>query len=48
MKKEERLNALEVALANEMREREFYHKNAERCRNPLGKSMFKQIADDEL
>jgi rubrerythrin len=48
MKKEERLNALEVALTNEMREREFYLKSAERCRNKLGKSMFKQIADDEL
>lgn len=48
MKKEERLNALEVALANEMREREFYLKNSERCKNKLGKSMFKQIADDEL
>ena len=48
MKKEERLNALEVALTNETREREFYLKSAERCRNKLGKSMFKQIADDEL
>ncbi len=47
MKKEERLNALEVALNNEMRERDFYLMNAKRCRNPLGKSMFKQIADDE-
>ena len=44
MKKEERLNALEVALANETREREFYLKSAERCRNPLGKSMFKQFS----
>jgi rubrerythrin len=44
----ERLNALEVALANEMKEREFYLKNAERTRNPLGKAMFKQIGDDEL
>lgn len=48
MKKEERLNALDVALTNEMREREFYLKSAERCRNKLGKSMFQQIADDEL
>ena len=48
MKKEERLNALEVALTNEQREREFYLKSAERCRNKLGISMFKQIADDEL
>lgn len=45
---QERLNALEVALNNEMREREFYLKNAERTTNPVGKAMFKQIADEEL
>jgi rubrerythrin len=44
----ERLNALEVALNNEMREREFYYKNASRTKNPLGKKMFQQIGDDEL
>jgi rubrerythrin len=44
----ERLNALEVALNNEMREREFYLKNAKRSKNPLGKAMFQQIGDDEL
>jgi rubrerythrin len=44
----ERLNALEVALNNETREREFYIKNAKRTKNPLGKKMFKQIGDDEL
>ena len=48
MKPEERLNALEVALNNETREREFYLKNAERTKNPLGKAMFLQIADEEL
>jgi rubrerythrin len=44
----DRLNALEVALNNEMRERAFYLKHAERTKNPLGKAMFQQIADDEL
>ncbi len=44
----DRLNALEVALMNEMRERVFYLSNANRTKNPLGKEMFKQIADDEL
>jgi rubrerythrin len=44
----ERLNALDVALNNEMKEREFYLKNAERTKNALGKAMFKQIGDDEL
>jgi rubrerythrin len=48
MNETERLNALEVALNNELREREFYLKNAERTRNALGKAMFKQIADEEL
>jgi rubrerythrin len=44
----ERLNALDVALNNEMKEREFYLKNAERTKNALGEAMFKQIGDDEL
>jgi rubrerythrin len=48
MDQKDRLNALEVALNNEMREREFYLKNANRTKNSLGKAMFKQIADDEL
>jgi rubrerythrin len=43
-----RLNALEVALNNEVREREFYIKNAKRTKNALGKKMFQQIGDDEL
>ena len=48
MNEKERLNALEVALNNEMREREFYLKNAKKSKNPLGKAMFQQIGDDEL
>jgi rubrerythrin len=48
MNGKERLNALEVALNNEMREREFYLKNAKRTKNTLGKRMFQQIGDDEL
>jgi rubrerythrin len=48
MKEQENLNALEVALANEMREREFYLKNAERTKNSVGKAMFNQIANEEL
>jgi len=48
MDEKDRLNALEVALNNEMREREFYLKNAKRTKNALGKAMFQQIADDEL
>lgn len=47
-KKGERLDALDVALENEMKEREFYLTNAKRTSNPLGKEMFQQIADDEL
>src|SRR4030043_1833943 len=48
MNEKDRLNALEVALNNETREREFYLKNAKRSKNPLGKAMFQQIGDDEL
>ena len=48
MNEKDRLNALEVALNNEMREREFYLKNAKRTKHPLGKKMFQQIGDDEL
>jgi len=48
MDSKERLDALEVALNNELTEREFYLQNAKRTRNPLGKAMFTQIADEEL
>ena len=48
MDEKERLNALQVALDNEAREREFYLGNAQRTRNHLGKAMFQQIADEEL
>lgn len=43
-----RLDALQVALANEMREHEFYLQNAKRTSNPVGKAMFQQIAAEEL
>jgi rubrerythrin len=48
MNDKDRLNALEVALNNEMREREFYLKNAKRSQNRLGRAMFQQIGDEEL
>jgi rubrerythrin len=48
MNEKERLNALEVALNNEIREREFYLEHAKRTKNPLGKKMFQQIGNDEL
>jgi len=48
IKEKDRLNALEVALNNEKREREFYLKRAKRTKNALGKRMFEQIGDDEL
>jgi len=48
MEQKDRLNALEVALKNEAQEREFYLLQAERTNNPLGKAMFKEIANDEL
>jgi rubrerythrin len=45
---EERLNALEIALSNEMSEHKFYVTNAERSTNPVGRAMFTQIAGEEL
>lgn len=47
MEKNERLNALEIALANEMNERQFYLNNAARTSNPVGKVMFERLAEDE-
>jgi rubrerythrin len=44
----DRLDALDIALTNELREHEFYKMNAERTDNPLGKAMFETIAKDEL
>ena len=46
-KTEERIKALEVALNNESRERDFYLKHKERTVNPVGKLMFASIASDE-
>jgi len=48
IKEKDRLNALQVALNNETREREFYLKHAKRTKNALGRRMFQQIGDDEL
>ena len=45
---EPRLNALKIALKNEMNEHHFYRKNAGRTANPVGKAMFEQIAVEEL
>ena len=45
---ETRLDALNVALTNELREHEFYQDNAKRTENPVGKAMFQQIAAEEL
>jgi rubrerythrin len=46
-KTQERIEALETALNNEKREKEFYLKNAERTGNSLGKLMFRTIASEE-
>lgn len=48
MAEKDRLNALEVALNNETKEREFYLKHAKRTTHPLGQLMFQKIADEEL
>jgi rubrerythrin len=46
-KADERIKALEIALNNEARERDFYLRHAERTSNSLGKLMFGTIAADE-
>ncbi len=43
----ERIKALEVALNNESRERDFYLKHSARTTNPLGRLMFGTLANDE-
>jgi rubrerythrin len=48
MDDKQRIAALEVALQNEINEREFYLKHAGRTSNSIGKAMFQKIADDEL
>ena len=48
MDEKQRVDALEAALQNELKEREFYLKHASRTNNSIGRSMFLRIADDEL
>ena len=48
MNAKDRLDALDVALGNEIREREFYLANERRTKNPVGKAMFKKIAEEEI
>jgi rubrerythrin len=48
MDEEERLDALEMAINNELRERAFYLNHAGRTKNLLGRAMFEQLADEEL
>lgn len=48
MDEKQRIESLEMALRNELNEREFYLKHAQRTSNPVGKAMFQNIADDEL
>ncbi len=42
-----KISAIEIALNNELREQEFYTKNAQRTTSPLGKAMFEQLAKEE-
>ena len=44
---EERIQALEIALNNEAKERDFYLNHSKRTTNNLGKMMFATIASDE-
>ncbi len=44
---ESKMKAIEIALENELRERDFYLKQSEKTQNPVGKKMFAAIAEDE-
>jgi len=44
---EERIEALEIALNNESKARDFYLQHSQRTRNSIGKMMFASIAADE-
>ncbi|MBU2643370.1 ferritin family protein [bacterium] len=43
----EKIKAIEIALNNELRERDFYLKQSEKSADPLGKKMFATIAQEE-
>lgn len=42
-----KLKAIEVALENEIQERNFYLQHGRMTKNPVGKQMFQRIAEDE-
>ncbi len=42
-----KIKSIEVALKNEMRERDFYLKQSEKSADPLGKKMFATLAEEE-
>jgi rubrerythrin len=44
---ESKMKAIEIALENELRERDFYFKQADKTSNSVGKKMFAAIAEDE-
>ena len=44
---ENKIKAISVALANELRERDFYLAQSKKTDNPVGKAMFVQIAAEE-
>ena len=44
---EDRIKALEIALNNESKERDFYLQHSQRTQNSIGKMMFASIAADE-
>ncbi len=41
------IKSIEIALQNEIKERDFYLEQGSRTNNPVGKKMFKSIAEDE-
>ena len=47
VKMEKTIQSIEIALENELREREFYLKHRKRTQNLVGRMMFAQIAREE-
>lgn len=48
MEVRDRINSIEFAVNNEIREREFYLKNARAANNPVSRATFEALADEEL
>jgi len=44
---QDRIKSIQIALENELQERDFYLQQSKRTKNPVGRRMFSRIAEDE-